>query len=96
MKIETQKHPPYLGRTGWVTQWSAWDMDTYDGAPDSHCPVGTGSTELEAVIDLATQTVEKLETQLNRWICREWALRKELTDLRHPEFKGLGNPAESP
>lgn len=68
MKILTQKHPPYLGHTGWVTQWTAWDDDTYDGAPDSHCPVGWGTTELEAVIDLTEQTVERLEVKIDELI----------------------------
>jgi hypothetical protein len=84
MKIQTQQHPwnVYCGIT-----WTAIDDDSYDGAPDSHSPVGSGKTELEAVIDLAEQTVEHLETQVDRWIRAEWATRKELTDLRHPEFK---------
>ena len=68
MKIETEKHPPYLGRTGWVTQWSAWDMDTYDGAEDSHCPVGSGSTEREAVNDLVEQIVDRLEEKVDELI----------------------------
>jgi hypothetical protein len=61
MKISTEKHPPYLGRSGWITEWSAWDLDTYDGAEDSHCPVGSGSTEIEAINDLVEQIVDRLE-----------------------------------
>jgi Uncharacterised protein family (UPF0184) len=61
MKISTEKHPPYVHRGQWVTTWSAWDLDSYDGAPDSHCPVGSGSTEIEAINDLVEQIVDRLE-----------------------------------
>ena len=32
--------------------WCAVDDDTYDGAPDSNCPVGYGATKEEAIEDL--------------------------------------------
>lgn len=35
--------------------WSAVDDDTYDGADDSHCPIGHGATEQEAIDDLMQQ-----------------------------------------
>jgi hypothetical protein len=35
--------------------WSAIDDDTYDGADDSHCPIGRGATEQEAIDDLLEQ-----------------------------------------
>ncbi len=35
--------------------WTAVDDDTYDGAPDSKCPIGWGSTEEEAIDDLKMQ-----------------------------------------
>ena len=35
--------------------WTAVDSDSYDGAPDSHSPVGYGRTENEAITDLLTQ-----------------------------------------
>lgn len=35
--------------------WSAVDDDTYDGAEDSHCPIGHGATEQEAIEDLKQQ-----------------------------------------
>jgi hypothetical protein len=79
MKIETEKHPPYLGRTGWVTEWSAIDADSYDGAPDSHCPVGSGSSEREAIDNLVEQIVERLEVQLDRCIQRKAELLAALT-----------------
>lgn len=41
-------------------RWSAIDNDTYDGAEDSHCPIGWGATEAEAIADLK----ERLEEQL--------------------------------
>ena len=76
MKIETEKHPPYLGRTGWVIEWSAWDLDTYDGAPDSHCPVGSGRTEREAINDLVEQIVDRLEEKVDELIAANSLLLK--------------------
>jgi hypothetical protein len=35
--------------------WSAIDDDTYDGTDDSHCPIGRGATEQEAIDDLLEQ-----------------------------------------
>ena len=35
--------------------WSAIDDDTYDGAEDSHCPIGYGPTEAAAIADLLEQ-----------------------------------------
>ena len=32
--------------------WAAIFADSYDGAEDSHCPMGFGKTEDEAVADL--------------------------------------------
>jgi hypothetical protein len=81
MDIKTEEHPPYLGRTGWVIEWSAWDMDTYDGAEDSHCPVGSGSTEIEAINDLVEQIVERLEEQIDRQVGITGRLRIESAEL---------------
>lgn len=39
--------------------WAAYDQDTYDGAPDSHCPIGYGRTEEEAIKDLLDQIEER-------------------------------------
>lgn len=39
--------------------WVAIDSDTYDGAPDAHCPVGYGETEEEAIGDLLCQLHER-------------------------------------
>lgn len=39
--------------------YSAVDDDTYDGAPDSHCPHGTGETADEAIADLFEQIDER-------------------------------------
>ncbi len=39
--------------------WIAIDEDTYDGAPDSHSPIGYGATEAEAVADLLEQIEER-------------------------------------
>lgn len=40
--------------------WSAV-FDNYDGAPDSHHPMGFGQTELSAVADLLEQDRERSE-----------------------------------
>jgi hypothetical protein len=53
MKIRTSfDHPPIPVRK---FDWSAIDDDTYDGAEDSHCPIGHGATEQEAIADLLEQ-----------------------------------------
>lgn len=39
--------------------WSAIDDASYDGAPDSHCPIGRGRTEAEAIADLQAQLDER-------------------------------------
>jgi hypothetical protein len=73
MKIETEQHPwnVYQGTT-----WSAWDMDTYDGAPDSHCPVGGGRTEREAINDLVEQITDRLEDKVDELIAANSLLLK--------------------
>ena len=38
--------------------WSAV-TDDYDGAEDSHCPIGYGRTETEAIADLMEQIEER-------------------------------------
>ena len=38
--------------------WSAVDDDTYDGSEDSHCPIGYGATEAEAIADLLREIEE--------------------------------------
>lgn len=56
MKIVTRYEcPPIPDRS---MDFSAIDEDTYDGAPDSNCPIGRGRTEAEAVRDLAVQSVD--------------------------------------
>ena len=49
-------------RTGFAptdSRWSAVDDSTYDGAPDAGPQrVGTGSTEIEAVLDYVAQIIE--------------------------------------
>lgn len=47
--------PPISDRS---MDWAAIDDNSYDGAEDSHCPVGRGATELEAIEDLLTQIEE--------------------------------------
>jgi hypothetical protein len=62
MKIKTEDN-------GWSVYegqvWTAIDEDTYDGADDSHCPVGWGHTERGAIDDLVEQIVEKLEEKID-------------------------------
>ena len=56
MKIKTNyEYPPIPIRD---FDWSAIDDDTYDGAEDSHCPIGWGRTEEEAIADLMQQILE--------------------------------------
>ena len=56
MKIKTNyEYPPIPIRD---YDWSAIDDDTYDGAEDSHCPIGWGRTEEEAIADLMQQLLE--------------------------------------
>lgn len=57
MKIRTEHvFPPIPDRR---FDWSAVDDDTYDGAEDSHCPIGRGATEAEAIADLKEQLGEE-------------------------------------
>lgn len=56
MKIKTNfDYPPIPTRK---FDWSAIDEDTYDGVEDSHCPVGRGATEIDAIRDLLDQMEE--------------------------------------
>lgn len=44
--------------TGWAPKnerYHAIDVDSYDGAPDSNSPLGTGATAEEAIADLRRQ-----------------------------------------
>lgn len=45
--------------------WTAIFSDEYDGAPDSHHPVGMGKTEEEAIADLIEQDVNAAEEAPN-------------------------------
>lgn len=57
MKIRTvYEYPPIPIRD---YDWYAIDDDTYDGAPDSHDPVGWGRTEEAAIADLMEQIAER-------------------------------------
>lgn len=56
VKVRTNfDYPPIPDRS---MDWSAI-TDDYDGAEDSHCPVGRGPTELAAVADLLDQVEER-------------------------------------
>ena len=48
-------YPPIPDRS---CDWSAV-RDDYDGAEDSHCPIGHGETEAEAIADLKQQEEER-------------------------------------
>jgi len=41
--------------------WSAVDDGTCDGAEESHCPIGYGATERDAIDDLKRQ-IEEMAT----------------------------------
>lgn len=59
MRIVTEHvYPPIPCRQ---FDWSAVDADTYDGAPDAHCPIGRGPTEQAAVADLMRQLEENAQ-----------------------------------
>lgn len=47
-------HPEYPPIPIRFLDWSAV-FDDYDGAEDSHCPIGHGRTEQEAIADLLDQ-----------------------------------------
>ena len=67
MKVQTFDHGWWLDSRGRRhTEWHAIDADTYDGAPDSHHPVGVGSTEADAVADLHEQIAEREEERDER------------------------------
>ena len=56
MKIITRYvYPPIPVRQ---FDWSAV-TDDYDGAEDSHCPIGYGATEAEAIADLKQQLEDR-------------------------------------
>jgi hypothetical protein len=55
MKIHIEEH---------YGEFWAFDDDTYDGAPDAHCPVGVGLTDYAAINDLMEQVVDELEERL--------------------------------
>ena len=88
MRIVT-KHdfPPIPVR--WM-DWSAWDADSYDGAEDSHHPVGTGATEQEAITDLmqilneldtsdeiAAESDPELQAEYEDRMAQRWATQEE-------------------
>lgn len=58
MKIKTEADQ---GWTGGAIYWTAWDEDSYDGAPGANSPLGHGRTEVEAIADLCDQIQERRE-----------------------------------
>lgn len=57
-RIITHYDPPPIPTTRF--DWSAVDDNTYDGAPDSHSPIGHGPTQEAAIADLMEQ-IEEME-----------------------------------
>lgn len=51
----THVYPPIPDRS---MDWSAIVPSEYDGAPDSHSPIGRGPTERAAIDDLLEQLAE--------------------------------------
>lgn len=59
MKIVTSyDRPPIPARDA---DWSAIDSDTYDGDPDSNCPIGRGATERDAINNLVEEMLDREE-----------------------------------
>lgn len=56
-KIITEHVYPPIPERAW--DWRA-TFDDYDGAPDAHCPIGYGPTEISAIADLMEQEEERL------------------------------------
>ncbi len=51
--------------TSFNVGWMAVDDDTYDGAPDSHCPIGLSTkSQWDAIRDLVDQ-LEEIELEKN-------------------------------
>lgn len=73
MKIRTEHDRTPFG------EWSAIDVDSYDGAPDSdsRTEIGYGETELAAVIDL----MEQMQDRWYGYMDRADAEIKRLRDL---------------
>jgi hypothetical protein len=91
MKIKTYEHPwnQWEGIT-----WNAIDEDTYDGAEDSHCPVGHGSTEHDAIINLVEQIIEPMERRLEVLLKSDWDMKKEIMRLQDDLIRLRSTSAE--
>jgi len=91
MKIKTTHHcPPILD---FSFDWSAYDEDTYDGAPDSRCPLGWGQTEKAAVQDLHDQMHDQIVMEFeddpgSSYEENEARLKRELRKLEE-QFKPI-------
>lgn len=79
--------------------YSAVDDNTYDGAPDSDCPVGRGASEEAALRDLAEFWPEETEEDLARYRAEATAANDGMTlrflDLLAGEFS-VGGPSGDP
>ena len=67
--MDIQAHEDNTGYAPKAERWEAIDADTYDGSDDCRCPVGTGSTEKEAVMDLLERLLDAGEIGHDE--CRE-------------------------
>ena len=67
--MDIQAHEDGTGYAPKAERWEAIDADTYDGSDDCCCPVGTGSTEKEAVMDLLERLLDAGEIGHDE--CRE-------------------------
>ena len=56
--MDIQAHEDNTGYAPASERWEAIDADTFDGSDDCRCPVGTGSTEKEAVMDLIERMLD--------------------------------------
>jgi hypothetical protein len=57
--MDIQAHEDNTGYAPRAERWHAIDHDTYDGADDSHCPVGHGATAKAAILDLLEQLLDE-------------------------------------
>jgi hypothetical protein len=79
----------HVGEAGFAGMWSA-TRESYDGAPDSHCPHGTGWSRYAAIADLIEQECERNEERR----AHELDLEIEADELAH--LRSLPAPDDRP
>ena len=61
---------------GFTGTWIAVDDDTYDGAPDSHCPLGWGFSK-RAAVEALRESYELHEDDDGIMACDIWLRAQE-------------------